>query len=291
MKASHDMISAQAPAKVNLNLHILGQADNGYHKLDSLVVFTDFGDEIHIKKAAKTTYKLKGECISALSMDDDNLVVKAHKSLEEAARRLLPCEITLVKKLPIAAGVGGGSSNGATVLKLINKLFTLNISQKKLRKIGLNLGADFPVCLHGQACFMSGIGEIITPIANFPKLHIALINPKKATSTKQVFKLLNHRFSSPLPYQDSFHEENLFSWLKQTHNDLQQPAISLTAEIATILKGLEYINAQHSSSLSHYGMSGSGATCYMISPSNSVIEATESYFKKYDYLQLRGKIL
>ncbi len=282
---------ALAPAKVNLNLHILGQTDNGYHLLDSLVVFTNFGDEIHIKKNSRTTYKLKGEYSNNLLMDDNNLVVKAHKSLEIALGKPLNCEITLVKNLPIAAGVGGGSSNAALTLKLINQLFSLEITQEKLAKIGLTLGADLPVCLHGKPCFMNGIGEYITPISQFPKLYIALINPKKAISTKKVFSLLNHHFSTMLQYNDSFKTKDLFRWIKQTRNDLQRPAISLVPEISTILCKLKQISLEYDLKLSHYGMSGSGATCYMISPSASVIDATEKYFKKDKYWRQKGQIL
>ncbi len=284
-------ISALAPAKVNLNLHILGSADQGYHYLDSLVVFTDFGDEVHIKKTKKTSYNLKGPYSTGLLMNNDNLILKAHKSLEAMINKSLTCEITLIKNLPSAAGIGGGSSDGATTLKLVNKLFELGITEEKLKETGLSLGADFPVCLHGETCFMSGIGDIITPISYFPKLHIALINPKKTTSTKKVFQLFNNNYSSPLQYSDSFKLENLFSWLSTTHNDLQKPATSLVPEISFILQQLEKISTKYYPILTHYGMSGSGATCYIISPSSSLIHEVEKQFKSYDFWYLEGKIL
>lgn len=284
-------LSAIAPAKVNLNLHILGKNAKGYHLLDSLVVFTDFGDEIHIKKSEKTSYIIKDSYNKGLLMDENNLVVKAHKSLQKATSQALPCEITLIKNLPMAAGIGGGSSDGATTLKLINQLFQLNFNEANLMDIGLSLGADFPVCIHGQACFMSGIGEIITPIKAFPKLYMALINPKKATETAQVFRLFNQSFSAALKYSDSFDEQNLFPWLKQSFNDLEKPACQIVPEISAILEALKQISAAYDSAIYHYGMSGSGATCYIISPSLSLINEVEKQLHHKDYLWLKGKIL
>ncbi len=282
---------AFAPAKVNLNLHVLGQNNKGYHLLDSLVVFTDFGDEIHVQKAEHTTYSLKGAYGgNHLLMDEDNLVVKAHKALEKAVKQSLPCRITLVKNLPLAAGVGGGSSDGATTLKLLNKLFACGLCEEELSAIGLTLGADFPVCLHGKTCFMSGIGEKITPISHFPKLFIGLINPKKPTPTKQVFAHLNKSFSHKLFYADSFSLQNLFPWLKTTHNDLQNPAISLVPEIESILQKFSDFSSRYPEHFCHYGMSGSGATCYIISPEKHMIFEAIKPFRPYDYIILHGKI-
>lgn len=286
-----DYVSAIAPAKVNLNLHILGKNAKGYHQLDSLVVFTDFGDEIHIKKAPQTRYILKGEYEGELLMDENNLVVKAHQSLQKATGKILACEITLIKKLPMGGGVGGGSSDGASTLKLLNQLFQLHLSSKQLSQIGLSLGADFPVCLHGQACFMAGIGEIITPIKAFPKLYIALINPKKAASTQQVFRLFEPPFSAPLFYKEYFNAQNLFPWLCSTSNDLQKPACQIIPEIGLILQELQYISQTYDSGLYHYAMSGSGATCYMISSSLELINKVEQSLREKDYLFLKGDIL
>lgn len=283
-------LTALAPAKINLNLHILGKKDNGYHLLDSLVVFSNFGDEITIVPSNDLIFEIQGNNAAYLQMDENNLMVKAHHFLEGYVKRKLPCKITLTKNLPIAAGVGGGSSDGATTLKLLNQFFNLGLTQQELIDLGLALGADFPVCIYAQNCFMSGIGEKITPIKSFPKLYIGLINPKIPTSTKDIFMALNKPYSDNLKYQTSFTNHSLFYWLKQTHNDLQKPAMVQVKEIKIILDTLKQTQTEHPNIFTHSGMSGSGATCYIISPNEIIITKALDKFKNTNYLTMRGTV-
>lgn len=283
-------LTAFAPAKINLNLHILGKKENGYHLLDSLVVFSNFGDEISIEPSSEIHFEILGDNTADLKMDANNLMVKAHHLLEQYVNKKLPCKITLTKNLPIAAGVGGGSSDGATTLKLLNQFFNLGITEQKLMDLSLTLGADLPVCLYGQNCFMSGIGEKITPIDHFPKLYIGLINPLIPTSTQDIFTALRPPYSVPLDYVKNFHVHNLFPWLKQTHNDLQKPAIAQVPEIKMILENLNHTQNEHPNIFSHSGMSGSGATCYIICPNEILITKALEKFKNTNYLMLSGTI-
>ncbi|MFV0320922.1 MAG: 4-(cytidine 5'-diphospho)-2-C-methyl-D-erythritol kinase [Alphaproteobacteria bacterium] len=283
-------LTAFAPAKINLNLHVLGKKENGYHLLDSFVVFSNFGDEITVEPSSDIHFEIQGDNTMDLQMDANNLMVKAHCLLEQYVNKKLPCKITLIKNLPIAAGVGGGSSDGATTLKLLNQFFNLGIAQQKLMDLGLTLGADFPVCIYGQNCFMSGIGEIITPIEHFPKLYIGLINPRIQTSTKDIFMALKKPYSEPIDYINDFNVHNLFPWLKQTHNDLQKPAIAQVPEIKIILENLNHTQNAHPNIFSHSGMSGSGATCYIISPNEMLITKALEKFENTNYLMLRGTI-
>ncbi len=256
---------AIAPAKINLSLHVLNKRDDGYHNLDSLVVFSKNGDEITIKKNSHSHYSIENISNHELKIDNDNLIVKAHKMLEEQLGKKLPCHIHLKKLLPIAGGIGGGSSDAATALLLLNDCFKLNLSQQYLTNLAINLGADLPVCLYKTPCYMSGIGQEIEEITNFPKLNIALINPNIATPTAKIFQNLAGNYSYPLQRKSSFTSfQQLKDWHSSHHNDLAKVAIKLVPQIEEILTNLKNIAKNELNDDAIFGMSGSGATCYLI---------------------------
>ncbi|MFV0431460.1 MAG: 4-(cytidine 5'-diphospho)-2-C-methyl-D-erythritol kinase [Alphaproteobacteria bacterium] len=284
-------LSALAPAKVNLNLHIVGKRGDGYHLLDSLVVFSNFGDELSICPHSEARYTIADIYGQNLTMDEDNLVVKAHKLLEEHIGQKLDAAIHLKKNLPIAAGIGGGSSDAATTLKLLNDFFALNISQSKLMELGLSLGADVPVCIHGKSCFMSGIGEAIDAIDFLPPLFIGLIKPKAGVSTKEIFKTLQPPYSQGLSHSKSFDITSLSDLLKNSHNDLQKYAILQVKEIQHILEYLKGIYTNFPQAFIHSQMSGSGSTCYIISDDNQAIEQAFMGLSHHDYWMKSGEIL
>jgi 4-diphosphocytidyl-2-C-methyl-D-erythritol kinase len=242
-RSRSQMISkALAPAKINLTLHVTGQRDDGYHLLDSLVVFADFGDHLTFTPAAQTSLTVIGPFAEGVPTDSRNSVLQA-ADLASACHR-----ITLEKNLPHGAGIGGGSADAAAVLRHFN--VTGNAE---------NLGADVPVCLRSTAQRMQGIGDILTPLPNLPAVAAVLVNPRVHVSTPQIFKALTQKSHAPMPdVLPSFAGARaLIDWLAQTRNDLQPPACALAPPISDALDVLNKI-----SPLAR--MSGSGATCFAL---------------------------
>jgi 4-diphosphocytidyl-2-C-methyl-D-erythritol kinase len=251
-----------APAKINLYLHITGKRPDGYHLLESLMIPINLSDEITVESHNKLELQVSGAFAKSSGNPDDNIVIKA-------ARALAPdkgAKITLHKNIPAGAGLGGGSSDAATTLYLLNELWGLNYTRKKLTEIGLSLGADVPFFLNAKPAFVSGIGEIIDDAGVLPKLHILLVNPNKSLSTPAVFKHKPIPSSSPsagaagvIHTIPASGDNGFVNFLKTCRNDLEKNAIELMPEIADILSILEKQNGCHISR-----MSGSGATCFGI---------------------------
>lgn len=279
-----------APAKINLALHILGQTEKNYHLLDSMVAFADFGDMIWIEPAEQTTYEMSLELQDHLEMDENNLVVKAHHMLQHHVQKKLPCHIHLHKKLPMGGGIGGGSSDAAATLKGLNQLFELNLSLEILQKIGLKLGADVPVCLYGKSCYMGGIGEEIMPFhIQFP-LYILVAYPHIMSSTGKIFQSMDGNVSKPLIRKEEFtHEQELFSWLRQHHNDLEIYAFQHHKAIQIMMNDLrEYANQKGS----HFAqMSGSGSCGFVVSTDFNHIQKTAQSLREKNLMVFSGKIL
>ncbi|MBL4645229.1 MAG: 4-(cytidine 5'-diphospho)-2-C-methyl-D-erythritol kinase [Rhizobiales bacterium] len=253
------MISALAHAKINLALHITGKRADGYHLLDSLVVFASTHDEISVKPATELTLLVKGTNSSALAGTGPNLVLQAAEKLREFASidDATGAQITLSKQLPVSAGIGGGSADAAATLHALNALWDLNLSDRQLAKIGLSLGADIPVCLNGSTSRMSGIGENVLSISHCPKFHLVLVNSGVKMSTPSVFKALKTATNSSLPPLPSDGDLNSwFMWLKSTRNDLSTAALSLDPALKSLVQALEKTNPVLTR------MSGSGATFF-----------------------------
>ncbi len=253
------IIKAFAPAKINLTLHVTGQRADGYHLLDSLVVFADVGDRITIISADKTTLEVTGPMAAGVPTDGSNLVMKA------AALFGVPLQISLSKYLPAAAGIGGGSSDAAATVMAIAEL----LEEKRLPDVSA-LGADVRVCLMRQAARMSGIGEQVTPVPDLPPLHAVLVNPGVDVPTPAVFKALPNKQNPAMPkrlprWKDA---PALINWLASQRNDLEPPAIAQTPEIAEVLEALTRCPA-----LRLARMSGSGATCFGLFPTQDTAEA------------------
>jgi len=265
MSASNiNEITVLAPAKVNLFLHIVGRRPDGYHLLESLFAFADIGDKLTLKEAKDISFKVSGPfkeiCQRAGCDGEGNLVFKAATELAKISSGK-GAEITLEKNLPLSAGLGGGSSDAAAVLKGLQILWNTEVDEDALFKLALDLGADVPACLLGGPCFVAGIGEKITPLEEFEDLEVVLVNPKRPLSTPQVFKSFmeaNRPFTPPLGLTPDINEsqERLIT---ETHNDLQGPAIALTPEVAKILGALEGCDGNVLAR-----MSGSGASCFGI---------------------------
>ncbi len=178
------VISRTAYAKINLDLLITGRQEDGYHTLDSLVVFADYGDEIHVRPSKNLKLTIEGPFAKGLDSADDNLVLKAAKLLRERLDIRAGAEIILVKNLPVASGIGGGSADAAATLLALCDLWELDgLPHQKLEEWGLSLGADIPVCITSHSMHMTGVGEILSPLfLKFP-LFMLLINPRVQVST------------------------------------------------------------------------------------------------------------
>ena len=177
-------LSLIAPAKLNLFLHINGRLDNGYHELETLFVFLDYGDTLHFKTNTSDKIVLNTQ-ISGLN-DNDNLIYKAAVALKEATGCKLGAEISFDKRLPSGGGVGGGSSDAATTLLALNTLWQLNLSLQELANIGVQLGADVPVFINGRAAIAHGIGEQLEAV-ELPEKWYLVVHPNVHISTGLIF--------------------------------------------------------------------------------------------------------
>ena len=239
-------IKAFAPAKVNLSLHVTGQRADGYHLLDSLVMFADVGDRLSVRLGTPSL-TVTGPMAKGVPADHSNLALKA------ATLMGVDASIVLEKHLPAAAGIGGGSSDAAAVLRALHDL-----TGKEVPEAGLPLGADVPVCLGARAAIMRGIGEVVEPV-DLPPLSAVLINPGVAVPTGVVFNGLARKDNPPmeaLPVGEDFSV-----WLQRQRNDLEAPACAVQPEIATVLDAL-----RHAEGCQVARMSGSGATCFGLFP-------------------------
>ena len=254
-----------APAKLNLALHVTGRRPDGYHLLDSLVAFTRFGDRLTIAPGDEDSFVISGPFAAGLMADDTNLVIRARDALRHTYGNRSPVSIALEKNLPVASGVGGGSSDAAAVLKGLADIWKLDASDADLARIGLPLGADLPMCLAAKPLLARGIGDEITPVPGMASLGIVLVNPGVAVSTANVFAALANRDNEPLPPLPTtldFH--GLCNWLETTRNDLEAPAQRVQPAINGALSALRKGGA-------HFvRMSGSGATCFGLFESGNV---------------------
>ena len=279
-------VAIVAHAKINLALHVTGQRDDGYHLLDSLVGFTDFGDRLTIEPAQDASNLVSLDVTSPFAVDlftgsqkdlDNNLVTRAAIALAEIYQKSgFNCQnvrITLEKNMPVASGIGGGSADAAAVLLLLQKLWRSDFTPDVL-SIAASLGADVSMCLDAQPKRIRGTGELISEFNLPASLPLLLVNPQIPLSTPNVFGTLADKNNLPISieknatigqsgYLSDFGDialvENAVEILSPLRNDLQIPAVSLVPEIQNVLLSLE---RQPGCLLAR--MSGSGATCFGI---------------------------
>ena len=252
------IVSVQAPAKVNLYLHVTARRSDGYHLLDSLFVFTKDGDVVSVQESEALSLEIKGPYASVLSNGNDNIVLKSARVLAQSFGIEAKAKIILEKNLPVASGIGGGSADAAAVLKALIELWKLEISKERLHEIALSLGADVPSCLESKAVQVSGIGDILTPAPAFPKLYVLLVNPNKPVSTPAVFNARKPVFSSPYPFTHEMIDfEDFIRALSERHNDLCEAACQIEPAVSQVLQALEAYPVCRL-----VRMSGSGGTCF-----------------------------
>jgi 4-diphosphocytidyl-2-C-methyl-D-erythritol kinase len=253
-----------APAKVNLTLHVLGRRADGYHEIESLVAFADIGDRLTFVPGDTLALDVTGPTAAAAGEGADNLVLKAARALAERVDGLRLGRFSLDKQLPVAAGLGGGSSDAAAALRLLARVNDLSLDDERVRAAARVTGADVPVCLDPKARMMRGIGEVLSDPFALPELPGVLVNPGVAVPTKDVFAALAAPpLTAPAHAEDFFTIDTdaaaLVSILAARRNDLEIPAIKLQAVIADVLEAL-----QASPHCLLARMSGSGATCFAL---------------------------
>ena len=244
------VVEAFVPAKVNLTLHVTGQRDDGYHTLDSLAMFADIGDRMTITMPGDYNLTVEGPMADGVPTDDSNLVLRAARMMRMRA------DIRLVKHLPNAAGLGGGSGDAAATLRVLS-----GFGGKPVPGDGIELGADVPLCLQSDAARVTGIGDTVTRLPNLPTLDAVLVNPRLPVLTSEVFKRLQHKVNRPMPQElPSFSSAaELTLWLRDMRNDLQEPAIEAEPVIQQVFETLE-----KTPGCLLARMSGSGGTCFGI---------------------------
>ena len=266
------MTSRLAPAKVNLFLHAGDKRADGYHNLLSLVVFADVGDQLSLAPAARLSLKVTG-AFTEIGPADDNLVLKAARALQSWAdqrgHKTKPVELTLEKNLPVASGIGGGSSDAAATLLLLAANWGLPIAVDELEALGLQLGADVPVCLRAAPTMVSGIGEELASVEGLPPFALVLAIPRVEVPTAQVFKALSVRSGTRAAQRSTFESaRDVAMYLDRTINDLAAPAKA----IAPIIMKVENALAASDDCLIAR-MSGSGATCFGLYATKPAAEA------------------
>lgn len=264
-------LTAFAPAKINLTLHLCGQRADGYHLLDSLVVFPGIGDRLSARPAKGISLNISGPFSDALEADEDNLVIKAARLLAQDNPRR-GAALSLEKHLPIASGIGGGSTDCAAALAVLSRLWDVAPPSDR----GLSIGADVPVCCAAPAPQrMRGIGEKLDPLAEFPAAWIVLVNPGLAVPTGAVFSGVTDKSPAPGPHfpKEGFASfQTLSEWLRASRNDLEASAVAECPEIGTVLAALSDAPLAR--------MSGSGATCFALYPDRSSAETKAAALKE-----------
>jgi 4-diphosphocytidyl-2-C-methyl-D-erythritol kinase len=250
-----------APAKLNLYLHVLGRRDDGYHLLDSLVAFADIADVVTARPAEALSLEINGPFAGALQGDPaENLVWRAATALAARAGIEAKAALTLEKNLPVASGIGGGSSDAAAALKALGELWRFDLGERKFQGLAQSLGADVPVCLFGETAWLGGIGERVAPAPPLPPCSAVLVNPGPSLATPAVFKQRSGAFSEPARFEAApTNALGLARLLEARRNDLTPPAVALAPGISAVLRALE---AESGALIAR--MSGSGATCFAL---------------------------
>lgn len=269
------MVTVFAPAKVNLTLHVVGKRDDGYHLLDSLVAFAGVGDTLDMEPADGLHLEMSGPTAGLIPTEGENIVLKAARLLAEAAGITAGARIHLTKRLPVAAGIGGGSADAAAALTGLIRLWHVTLPPERLGALALSIGADVPVCLAGKPTRMQGIGDVLSPAPALPPAWLVLVNPMIPLHTPAVFKARTGPFSPADPLVEAPKDAPaLAAALAARRNDLTPPAVSIEPVVGQMLAA---IAASPGCLLAR--MSGSGATCFGLyaeeAPARAAAEALQ----------------
>jgi 4-diphosphocytidyl-2-C-methyl-D-erythritol kinase len=273
-------LAEKAPAKVNLTLRVIGRRADDYHELESLVVFADIADTLTFTPGAIQALDVRGPTAEAAGAVTDNLVIKAACALSDQVAGLKSGSFVLSKHLPVAAGVGGGSSDAAAALRLLAQANRIPLDDPRLYEAARRVGADVPVCLVPRARVMRGIGELLSPPLDVPRLPAVLVNPRVAVPTRDVFAKLAAPRHEGVGSRDASADvptdrPGYLSYIERGSNDLESPAIALQPVIAD---GLGALRALPGCRLAR--MSGSGATCFGLFDSKGAATAAAAELRR-----------
>ncbi|MGH6673452.1 MAG: 4-(cytidine 5'-diphospho)-2-C-methyl-D-erythritol kinase [Xanthobacteraceae bacterium] len=277
-----------APAKVNLTLRVLGRRADGYHDIESLVGFADFGDTLSFAPGGELALTMRGPNATLAGPDPDNLVVKAARSLAALIPGIRLGAFELHKRLPVAAGLGGGSADAAAALRLLARANVISSIDVRLYDAARATGADVPVCLDPQPRLMRGIGEKLSAPLALPPLPAVLVNPRVALATKAVFAgwtpaVRKYDPCDPMEIAKLVRRDDLLQYLMKRANDLEFSAIALAPALAEVLQALRALPGRRL-----VRMSGSGATCFAVFASAAdAIRAGSTLHGRYPHWWVR----
>jgi 4-diphosphocytidyl-2-C-methyl-D-erythritol kinase len=263
-------LAEKARAKINLTLRVLGRRADGYHDLESLVVFADLADTLTLEPGADTSLDVTGPYAADSGNPADNLVLKAARALSDSIPGLKGGRFLLDKQLPVAAGIGGGSADAAAALRLLARANDISIDDARLMLAALRTGADVPVCVTSRPCIMTGVGERLSPPLHLPALHAVLVNPGVPLATRDVFAAYSavpqtHALAPQAVPRDL---AALIECLKANGNDLTAAAIACAPVVADVLNALSTLPGALLAR-----MSGSGSTCFALFATANEAEA------------------
>ena len=251
-------ITEIAAAKVNLTLHVLGRRPDGYHELESLVAFAGIGDEVTLDTSRSTSLEVTGPFAAAI--EGENLITRALAMLAGLERNLVLGSVRLDKRLPVAAGLGGGSADAAALLRCVRRANPSAAGRIDWSTIAARLGADVSVCLEKGAAIMTGVGERVALVTDFEPLPTVLVNPGVPLSTRAVFEALAAPpVSAGTPVAESVDTRSPVDWIGQRRNDLERPASRLAPAVLEVLHAI-----RRTPGCRLARMSGSGPTCFGI---------------------------
>lgn len=269
----------KAPAKINLFLHLNGKLDNGYNDIVSFIVFINLVDRITASLSDKYSLQSSGSLKQYLPAPENNLITKVALFVQKKFEIQNSVSIQLEKNIPVAAGLAGGSTDVAAILQMLNNLWNLKLSTKKLAELAVNFGADIPSCIYQQSGFIENIGDKITPFSLPFTLPILLISSLKPVSTSLVYKSVKQPIKPKLAVKNTIPTGNLLSkhsflqFIKHQTNDLTESATQILPEILLNLNLLKTTNPIV------YRMSGSGSSCFAIYDSKEELQKAYKYVK------------
>lgn len=267
----------RAYAKINLFLNVVGKRDDGYHNLETVFQSIDLYDEIILRERDKRGVVLHCDHPEVPS-NSSNLAYGAAQAIRNSVGGMRGLEITIVKRIPVAAGLAGGSANAAAVLHGINALFSLEIPQSTLLRIGRELGADVPFCLIGGTSFGTGIGDVLTPLPPLTDVPFILINPGISVSTSDIFRNLHipltKQGKESIIIRNCVEKRDTVGIGKNLYNILEIPVFSKHPELSEIKSHLSTQDGTLGAL-----MSGSGATIFALMQDTHSAQRCQSHFK------------
>ena len=273
-----DNITKLSPAKINLYLEVLERTSSGFHNIESLMTFCDFGDIINIKKEKSFRFTIDGPFSKNLSLDN-NIINKSVSFVEKLLNKNITVHINLTKNLPISSGMGGGSSNAATVILCLIEMYRIDCKED-FHKSLFSLGADIPFCFFRKSALVTGKGENVLKIEyDYENFFVLLVNPMIEISTKKIFEKLTIPTRKDFtPFNEKFLcNTKIINFLNSRNNDLEKEAISQCEEIKNIL---DVLKNETNSLLSR--MTGSGSTCFaLFRNKEDLINAEKIFTKKF----------